>query len=197
MQNLKSQFLRAIVALAMFAGSGQLFASPLSYHVAIDTSTLGGQSGYLDFLFLGLGSAASATASISHLSGNFDTAKSFTYGAPQGTLATMLKLANGDEFGQGATFGGVFAFDVGFTGLNDLTAQGIDLSIALLGNDQFSYAAGTDRNLVTFSLQPGAPDVLDVDSRFASVGAVPEPASMALVAAGLALLYGNKRRRAR
>jgi hypothetical protein len=38
-------------------------------------------------------------------------------------------------------------------------------------------------------------DVLEVDSRFAAAAAVPEPASLALVAAGVALLFCNKRRR--
>lgn len=197
MKNLKSLFLRALVALAMFGGSGQLFANPLYYHVTLDTSTLGNQSGYLDFLFSGLGSAAPFTASVLSLSGNFNPADTFQYGTPKGSPATTLTLANGDEFGQGATFGGTFAFDVAFDGPNNPTGQGIDLSVALLGADQFNYAEGTDGNLVTFSLYPGTPDVLNVDGRFASVAAVPEPASMGLVAAGFILLLGSMRRRAR
>jgi hypothetical protein len=199
MYNLKSLFLRAAMAFALAAGGAQSFASPLTYHVAINTATLAGQTGYLDFLFLGLGSAAPATATISNLSGNVDPTKKFKFGAPQGQATSTLQLVNGDEFGQGFTFGGPIGFDVVFAGLTGTAAAGIDLSVALLGNDQWSYAAGTTGNVVTFSLQPGAADVVAVDAAFASVdtapaGAVPEPANLALLATGLLLMVANRRR---
>jgi hypothetical protein len=196
MHNLKSLLLRALVALAMFSGAAHAFAGPY-YHVSIDTTALAGESGYLDFLFAGLGSSATPSAAISNASGDFDASNWFAYGAPQGSLASGLTLGNFDEFGQWAHFGGLLEFDVRFDGLNDPNAPGMDLSVALLGADQFSYAAGTSGNMVTFSLQPGLPDALTVDPDFAAVTAVPEPASLAQMAAGFVLLMGSLRRRRR
>jgi pectate lyase len=61
--------------------------------------------------------------------------------------------------------------------------------------DHFSYAHGTNGNVVTFSLQSGAPEDLTVDRSLATVTAVPEPASLAQMATGFALLAGALRRR--
>jgi hypothetical protein len=94
-------------------------------------------------------------------------------------------------------FGGILSFDLSFAGANDAGTPGIDLSVALLGADQFSYAPGTSGNLATFSLQPGAPDGLTVERSLATVNAVPEPASLGLMAGGFALLAGGLRRRRR
>jgi hypothetical protein len=196
MHNLKSLLLRAFVALAMSSGAGYASAGP-SYHVAIDTRALAGASGYLDFLFAGPGSSATPSAAISHVAGDVDAGNVFAYGSPQGSPASILTLGNFDEFGLWAQFGGLFTFDVRFDGLDDPGAPGMNLSVSLLGADQFSYAAGTSGDLVTFSLQPGAPDAVALDASFATVAAVPEPASMALMAAGLALLAGSARRRRR
>jgi hypothetical protein len=196
MHNLKSLLLRASVALAMLSGAAYASAGP-SYHVAIDTGALAGASGYLDFLFAGPGSSATPSAAISHVAGDVDAGNVFAYGSPQGSPASSLTFGNFDEFGLWAQFGGLFTFDVRFDGLDDPGAPGMNLSVSLLGADKFSYAAGTSGDLVTFSLQPGAPDAVALDASFATVAAVPEPASMALMAAGLALLAGSARRRRR
>jgi hypothetical protein len=195
MHILKS-LLRTVLAAAMFAAAGHAGAAPL-YHVTIDTRALPGAGGYVDFLFAGPVSPATPTATVSHVTGAFDDGTTFAWGDPHGALASGLALGNGDEFGEWLRFGGVLAFDVAFNGVNAPGAAGIDLSVALLGADQFSYAPGTSGDLATFSLQPGLADELAVDASLASVTPVPEPAGLAQMATGFVLLAGALRRRRR
>jgi hypothetical protein len=165
--------------------------------VSIDTRALPGTGGYLDFLFAGPASAAAPIASVTNVAGSFDAANTFAYGSPQGSLASGLRLGNADEFGAWVRYGGILSFDLHFDGLDNPGTPGMDLSVAMLDADQFSYAPGTSGNLVTFSLQAGAPDDLSVDGSLASVTAVPEPAGLAQMAMGFVLLAGVLRRRRR
>jgi hypothetical protein len=194
MHNLKSLLLHALVATSIFCGAGHASAGPL-YHVVIDTRALSGSGGYLDFLFAGPATPASPAATISNVAGLFDESDTFAWGNAQGSLASGLLLGNADEFGEWLHFGGLLSFDLSFAGLGDPGAPGIDLSVALLDADQFSYAPGTNGNVATFSLQSGAPDDVTVDRGLATLTAIPEPSSLAQMATGLALLAGALRRR--
>jgi hypothetical protein len=188
--------LRAVLAAGMFAAAGHACAGP-AYHVTIDTRTLPGAGGYVDFLFAGPATPAAPTAAIAHATGAFDDGAAFAWGSPRGTLASGLALGNGDEFGAWLRFGGIVAFDVAFDGMDDPGGSGMDLSVALLDTDQFSYAPGTRGNVATFSLQPGLADSVTVDAALASVMPVPEPAGLAQMATGAVLLAGALRRRRR
>jgi hypothetical protein len=185
---------RTIMALALLCGSGHLLASPI-YHVSVDTSALAGQSGYLDFLVLGLGTATSAQAKLTNFAGDFDTSD-FRVGDVAGTRASGVTIGNGsgwNEFAQWAHLGGRFTFDVQFD-VDAAIGAGTDLGIALL-DGQFGYL-GTSANIATFALQPGQPDGVSFDSRFADVNTntVPEPSTLLQLASGLFLLLGVKRR---
>lgn len=190
--------LRALVAASLFCGAGLASASPL-YHVTVDTRTLSGTGGYLDFLFAGPASSATPSATVSNVTGAFDGGDTFAWGSPQGSLgsglASSLVLGNFDEFGEWLHFGGMVSFDLTFAGIDDPGASGMDLAVALLDADQYDYAAGTSGNLVSVSLQPGAPDELAVEPGLARVTAVPEPATLAQMATGFVLLAGALRRR--
>jgi hypothetical protein len=195
MHTLKS-LLRAVLAAGMFAAAGHACAGPV-YHVTVDTRTLPGTGGYVDFLFAGPATPAAPTAAIAHATGSFDDGDTFAWGSPRGALASSLVLNNGDEFGAWLRFGGIVAFDVAFSGMDDPGASGMDLSVALLDKDQFSYAPGTRGNVATFSLQPGLADSVTVDASLAGVVPVPEPAGLAQMATGFVLLAGALRRRRR
>jgi len=196
MRTLTSLLLRALVAASMWCGAGHACAVAL-YHVSIDTRTLPGTGGYLDFLFAGPASSATPAATISNVTGSFDAGNTFAYGSPRGSLAAGLTLGNAGEFGAWAHFGGILGFDIGFSGTDDPGAPGIDLSVALLDVDQFSYAPGTNGNVATFSLQAGTPAGVAVDRALATVTPIPEPASLAQMAAGVVLLACALRRRRR
>jgi hypothetical protein len=195
MHTLKS-LLRTVLAAGMFAAAGHAGAGPV-YHVTIDTRTLPGAGGYVDFLFAGPATPAAPTAAIAHATGAFDEGATFAWGSPRGALGSGLELGNGDEFGEWLRFGGILAFDLALTGMDGPGASGMDLSVALLDTDQFSYAPGTSGNVATFSLQPGLTDSVTVDAGLASVMPVPEPAGPALMATGFVLLAGALRRRRR
>ena len=148
MLNLKSLLLRAFVALALTTGAGLASAGPV-YHVAIDTKAYQGQDGYLDFLFLGLGSAASAQATITGLVGDFDAADYVASNAT-GLLATGITIANDtgwNEYAQRAHFGGLFQFDVQFKVANDPGADGTTLYVTT--GTGGVYAARTGRRGMT------------------------------------------------
>jgi hypothetical protein len=191
MQALKSLILRAIVALLMFSGSGHVLASPV-YHVSIDSSGLSGQ-GYLDFLFLGLGSAAAADVRLTNFTGDFDRSTTTASNA-DGSLDAGVTIHNDtgwNEFGQLANFGGLFTFDVQFNVADDPAAGGSSLSIALLDPDLMHYLEGTAGDMVTFQVAPGQPASFTVSDNAA---VVPEPAPLAQMATGLVLLFGTLRR---
>jgi hypothetical protein len=197
MKNLKSLMLRALVALAMLSGSGQLVASPV-YHVSVDSGGLSGQ-GYLDFLFLGTGSSARADVQLTHFTGDFDRS-AYTASNADGSLDAGVTIHNDtgwNEFGQLANFGGRFSFDVQFSIAND-AAGGSNLSIALLDSGLNAYVDGTTGDMASFQVYPDQPAFFTVSDR-AAVGpaVVPEPATLAEMASGLMLLFGALRRRRR
>jgi hypothetical protein len=192
-----SMMRRAVLALAMLCGSGQLLASPV-YHVSVDTSTLSGQSGYLDFLFTGLANASPAHATLSNFSGDFGVS-SFVFGEVNGSVGSSVVIGNGsgwNELGQWANFGGRLRFDVEFD-VGPGAGAGTDLGIALL-DDQFQYL-GVMGNIATFALQPGAPDQVALVSQFAQAdtNAVPEPSTLLQLASGCLMLFGLRRKAGR
>ncbi|SFV11653.1 NF038129 family PEP-CTERM protein [Pseudoduganella namucuonensis] len=197
MKILKSSAARAMLALlvsiAMACGAGPALAGPV-YRVSVNTSTLAGQAGYLDFLFLGLGGAAPATARLSNFSGDFG-ASSFSMGDAGGSVASGVTIGNGtgwNEFGQWANFGGMFGFDAEFD-VSPVPGAGSTLAVALL-DERFGYL-GSAGDIVTFALQPGAPDTVAADGGLAAVNPVPEPSAMLLMAIGVLALGGARRRR--
>lgn len=196
---LKTLVLRLTLLLVLAGGMGNVPAAGL-YHVTLDTTALSGRSGWLDFVFTGLSNAAPATVDISGFTGD-TSGTAFAAGDAAGTLAAGVRIGNGagwNEYGQWLALGGVLAFDVAFdTGAADAgTGAGTTLAITLLDH-QFGYLPGTG-DLVTFALQPGAPAVVTADSAFATVTAVPEPATAAQLLGGLlvmaAVLRSGRRR---
>jgi hypothetical protein len=183
---LKTLFIRVVMMLALASGSGPALAG--MFHVSLDTSSLAGRSGWLDFLFTGLSNAAPASAVVMEFTQDAGGV-TFSEGDVAGSLGSTLAIGNGtgwNEFGQWVQFGGVFDFDVAL----DVgpAGAGTTLAIALL-DEQRRYQPGTG-DLVTFALQPGAAVAVTADGAFATVNAVPEPGTLAQVMMGLVLMVG-------
>jgi hypothetical protein len=196
---------RLLFALMLVAGVVPASASAESYHVSIDTSTLAGREGYLDFLFLGLANAGPVQAKLSNFAGDF-TSSSFAQGQVAGSLASQLTIGNGDawnEFAQWTRLGGTLSFDVSFSqpaGSNNSSSSnsvaGATLSVALL--DAGLNYLGASGDIATFALLPAAATTVSTDAAYATVSnisPVPEPATYVMLAAGLLLITGLIARR--
>jgi hypothetical protein len=191
---------RLLFALMLVAGVVPASASAESYHVSIDTSTLAGREGYLDFLFLGLANAGPVQAKLSNFAGDF-TSSSFAQGQVSGSLASQLTIGNGDawnEFAQWTRLGGTLSFDVSFSqpASSSNSVAGATLSVALL--DAGLNYLGASGDIATFALLPAAVTTVSTDSAYATVSnisPVPEPATYVMLAAGLLLITGLIARR--
>ena len=180
---LKSLMARWLLALTVACCAAP--ASAEVYHVSIDTSALAGQEAYLDFLLLGLSSAARATVQISNLTGDF-AAASFALGDASANGA-QLRIGNGDswnEYGRWAHLGGTLSFDASIDAISGGGA-GSTLSVTLL--DAGLNYLGLQGDYVTFALQPGSAAAISASAEV-SISAVPEPAAYLMFAAGLLLL---------
>jgi hypothetical protein len=193
MANLKNLFTRALLALMLVTGAGAAAAGPI-YRITIDTASLEGE-GLLDFAFLGLDSSAAATAMLSNFRGDFATGSALV-GDASGDLDTGVLLGNSmafNAFTQNVNFGGRFGFDVRFDAPGAF-GDGTTLGVAAytLGFGEILLGAG---NLVQFDLMPGAATMVSFDGAVVRVTEVPEPAALALMAFGLALMAWTARQR--
>lgn len=198
MTTIKTFLRRALLAVTLIALGSQALAGA-TYRVQIDTSALAGQSGWLDFLFLGLADASPAAVTLTDFSGSFDVATQLLAGDATGSLAIGVVLGNAapwNEFAQWTNFGGLLGVTISLD--QPLTAgAGSTLSIALL-DQQFGYL-GAVGDLLTVELLPGAEPVVTSLSTLASavphVASVPEPATVWLLLVALPVV-GMWRRKA-
>jgi len=195
MFNLKNLFTHALLALMLVTGAGAASAGP-TYHVTIDTAGLSG-SGVLDFLFSGdASSAGAATATLSNFSGAF--AGATPYGDVSGDVGTSLVFDNVNGYAellQLVNLGGQFGFDLRF----DLAPLGDGTSFSFaLYDPAFTSYLGINGDLAKFELIPGSPIGVSADNALSTTtiaSEVPEPASLASLALGLALMGSTLRAR--
>jgi len=181
------------LAAATVAACGQASATPLYYHVDVDTASLGTGPAWLDLYFLGLAGAADATASVSHLNGALDGAPdllgSVTPGAPGAYTFSNAGGAGGGELVQSIQLGGKFSFDVSFALASGDTGTTFGWSLF-----DTTHYLGVNGDLGNFILQPDAPldhqiFVAAPPASLGAVTAVAEPSTAALMAvAALAIL---------
>ena len=197
MFNVKHLFSHAVLAFSLAGSAGAALATPTTYHVAIDTTSVAGDA-LLNLTFDGAGNAGPATAKLSNFSGNYGAVYE-ALGAVSGNIATILSLSNtttDNYLSQFVTLGGRFGFDVMFD--VDNSAPGTQFSVALYLPEYAGYALGSE-SLATINLVPEGSALVNT-GRFASVSevsaAVPEPGQMLLMLTGLLLVAAAVRRRA-
>jgi hypothetical protein len=199
MFNYKHFLAHLALAAATIVACGQASATPLYYHVDVDTTSLGTGPAWLDLYFLGLAGAADATAAVSHLDGALDGAPDLlgpvTAGAPGAYV--FSNAGGGSELVQAIQLGGRFSFDVSFAMATGNTGTTFGWSLF-----DTTHYLGVDGDLGNFLLQPDAPPghqifVAAPPAPLGGVTAVSEPSTAALMAVAVLAMLARRGRVAR
>ena len=207
---------RSQLFAATFFWVGSLaFASPITYDVTVNTSSISGSTGSLDFQFNpGPLVTQSASLQILNFSSNGTLAGSpILTGDISGLLPGTLTFDNGSGFNdyfEGFKFGSTLSFNASLFGPALSAPNGTSTSGSAFAFSMFSDAAGTIPTLTT-DLTDGFAFTANVNldgmttiSNFSAqtsivpqTNAVPEPSGIALSAASLILVVVFRRLRAR
>jgi len=195
MFNIKTLFLRALLALSIAIGAPAAMAGPI-YNVSLDTRSLAGTTGLLDLVFLGRETPNPTFARLSNFSGDF-FGDAILEGDAAGDVVNGAVLGNRDGFNafdQAVRFGGLISFDVSFETEYELI--GTTLSVALLDMD-YNYL-GAEAFLATIDVMANTPATIAILApNLVSVAEVPEPGDWLLVVSGLLLIGFTRRMQAR
>jgi hypothetical protein len=196
MFNFKHFIANLALAAATIAACGQAAATPLYYHVDVDTASLGTGPAWLDLYFLGLAGAPDATATVSHLDGTLDGAPDLL-GSVTGSAPGPFVFSNaggGGELVQAIQLGGKFSFDVSFTMAAGNTGTTFGWSLF-----DTTHYLGVDGDLGNFMLNPDAPLgqqilVAAPPAPLGGVTAVAEPSTAALMALAMLAMLARRGR---
>lgn len=197
--------IRKILAASLLALLGSHSALADTWYVNVDTSTLAGQSGWLDFQFNPADAfvpAASATIMSFSSTGLMQPIPAST-GDVSGSLDGTLTLGNSQDFNDwlhGVTFGTAISFrvDINVPAPN-ASGSGSAFSLSLYDGSYNSLLADPDwgASLVINASDTGMMNVLaQAPSVSLSASPVPEPGMAASLLAGLGLVGFAVRRRA-
>ena len=198
-----SKRLRAgMLSLAAFFLLPMASSAAIIYDVAVDTSSIAGTSGNLDFQFNPSGAAPAAEATLSQ----FDLGGTILTGPPilDGDVSASpgtLSFGNGPGFNaalQPVTFGTSFSFRIAFAGdfLTEPSTGQTVFGILFWNSDlsqQLLEAGPIIGGSVEFQLLSGS--VIGEIYPPGSVTLVPEPATWVLLAAGVIVLIRAMHRR--
>ncbi len=196
----------------LLCAAGMLSADPITYDVTVDTSSVSGDAGSLDFQF-NPGPLVSQAASLQILNfssdGTLAGSPALTgdvSGALPGTL-TFDNLTGFNDYFEGFTFGSTLSFQVSLFGPALSSPDGTSTSTSAFGFSIFSDPAGTIP-ILTNDTTDGFASVLTVNldgtttaSNFSdqttvapAESAVPEPSSLRILAAVMLVAFVLKRR---
>ncbi len=197
--------------------SAAAMADPITYNVNVDTSSISGTAGSLDFNFNPGPFAPTQAASLQIL--NFSSNGSLAGNCPcgigdvAGELPLTVTFDNGTAFNDyfdGFTYGSTLAFQVSLYGLALSSPDGLSNSGSTFAFSMFSDADGTVPAL-TSNATDGFAVTIDVNldgtttvtnyspqagvTPLEDTSAVPEPNEVAVLAFGMLALAGFVRRR--
>lgn len=199
MFNFKTVLRHAIAAVALASTALAAHAGP-SYHVTVDaTAFAAGDAGYLDMTIGGLAGSAEALATVSNLHGNVVGVDPFSSGYTEPSAGVFV-LSNllGTYLSHDVLLGGVFSFDVSFSGdflttydairfVNQFNVTLYDAALAPLAMLTLEATQLSDFGPAAVALVPG--------STGADAAQVPEPSALLLMMTGLGLVGFMVRRR--
>lgn len=182
-----------VVAVIMFAATSA-FAS-YSYDFDVNTSSVSGQTGYIELQFNpGLSSGAANAVVTNFTSDAALSGAPIITGDATGALPSTVALNNTtawNDYFQAVTFGNTVRYSLNLSGAAGnsfaLSFYGADGTTPLLTNDlTYGYAATVDLN------SNGA--VVNNLSNQVSVAQTPVPAAAWLLGSGLTAMFGIRRR---
>jgi hypothetical protein len=191
---------RAALALMLAAGAGA--ASAGTIHVAIDTSTFGAASGYIDMNLSASSGVPLATAVVDHMAGFDSSAFIDSWGVTNVPGGYAFRNDTSNDLFHAVAFGGVLKFDLTFAGAPDpLTSYVSHFAVSAFGDDGFTPLGHYDpvtAALADFTWTPATSaqgqGIIGGTLFDPAVTAVPEPAGYLLAGIGLAALALARRR---
>lgn len=192
-----------LLFIAAFVCAGLAAASPITYDVTVNTSSITGTVGSLDFNF-NPGPLVTQAASLQILgfssNGTLAGGQSII-GDVSGGLPATLTFDNGTAFNdyfKGFTFGSTLSFKVSLYGSALTAPDGVSTSGSTFAFSMFSDASGTNPVLTTdttngfgFTVDvnlDGSTNVTNFSTQTTVQSASPEPSTLFSVAAGLLVL---------
>lgn len=199
MFNVKTVLRHALAAVALASIALAAHAGP-TYHVTVDsTGFTAGDAGYLDLSLFGVGGSAGALATVSHLQGNIVGLDPFSSGYTEPTPGVFV-LSNqlGSYLSHDVLFGGMFSFDVTFSG-DYLATYGAIRYVSpfdvTLYDAAFAPLASLELQVTQLSDFGPANVALVAGAVAADATLVPEPSEWLLMMTGLGLVGVMVRRR--
>lgn len=183
-------------------------ADAITYSVTVNTSSIVGTNGSLDFQFNpGINTTQSASIEILGFTGG-TLGSATTTGDVLGTLPGTVTIDNGTIFNDyftGYTFGNALSFDVSFLGPALTAPDGTSTSGSSFAFSMFSDPGGTlpvltsDPNgfAVTVGVNLDGSTTASTASTQTNVAATPEPGSLLLLSSALLASFGWTRSKIR